>query len=98
MNQHSHKDYETIRIAVIRARWHADIVDQCVQAFGAELAEIGGGRFAVDIFDVPGAYEIPLHAKTLAGPAATPLSSARHSSSMAASTGTTSSPTLLSTA
>ncbi|TPN40846.1 6,7-dimethyl-8-ribityllumazine synthase [Mesorhizobium sp. B2-3-3] len=65
MNQHSHKDYET-RIAVVRARWHADIVDQCVAAFEAELAALGDGRFAVEIFDVPGAYEIPLHAKTLA--------------------------------
>ncbi|RUZ74303.1 6,7-dimethyl-8-ribityllumazine synthase [Mesorhizobium sp. M7A.F.Ca.US.006.01.1.1] len=67
MNQHSHKDYEKTRIAVIRARWHADIVDQCVQAFETELADIAGDRLAVDIFDVPGAYEIPLHAKTLAG-------------------------------
>ncbi|CAN7395716.1 6,7-dimethyl-8-ribityllumazine synthase [Mesorhizobium sp. LjNodule214] len=66
MNQHSPKDYEIIRVAVIRARWHADIVDQCVHAFEAELAVLGGGRFAVDVFDVPGAYEIPLHAKTLA--------------------------------
>lgn len=66
MNQHSQKDYETIRVAVIRARWHADIVDQCVEAFGAELTVLGEKRFAVDIFDVPGAYEIPLHAKTLA--------------------------------
>ena len=66
MNQHNPKNYETTRIAVIRARWHADIVDQCVQAFEAELAALGGGRFAVDVFDVPGAYEIPLHAKTLA--------------------------------
>lgn len=64
MNQHSPKDYETRRVAVIRARWHADIVDQCVAAFEAELAALGG--FAVEIFDVPGAYEIPLHAKTLA--------------------------------
>ena len=64
MNQHTPKNYETIRVAVIRARWHADIVDQCVQAFEAELATLGG--LAVDVFDVPGAYEIPLHAKTLA--------------------------------
>ncbi|OWK22503.1 riboflavin synthase subunit beta [Mesorhizobium amorphae CCBAU 01583] len=67
MNQHSPKDYEIVRVAVIRARWHADIVDQCVAAFEAELAVLGGGRFAVDVFNVPGAYEIPLHAKTLAG-------------------------------
>ncbi len=64
MNQHTPRNHETRRVAVIRARWHADIVDQCVQAFEAELAALGG--FAVDVFDVPGAYEIPLHAKTLA--------------------------------
>ncbi|OHV89326.1 6,7-dimethyl-8-ribityllumazine synthase [Mesorhizobium sp. ORS 3428] len=64
MNQHFPKDQQTRRIAVIRARWHVDIVDQCVTAFETELAALGG--FAVDIFDVPGAYEIPLHAKTLA--------------------------------
>lgn len=64
MNQHFLKDHTARRVAVIRARWHADIVDQCVTAFEAELAALGG--FAVEIFDVPGAYEIPLHAKTLA--------------------------------
>ncbi|MBN9258521.1 MULTISPECIES: 6,7-dimethyl-8-ribityllumazine synthase [unclassified Mesorhizobium] len=63
MNQHSHKSTETKRIAVVRARWHADIVDQCVNVFETELQ---GAGLAVDIFDVPGAYEIPLHAKTLA--------------------------------
>ncbi|MBZ9764539.1 6,7-dimethyl-8-ribityllumazine synthase [Mesorhizobium sp. CA8] len=64
MNQHFPKDPTVRHVAVIRARWHADIVDQCVQAFEAELAALGG--FAVEVFDVPGAYEIPLHAKTLA--------------------------------
>ncbi|TIQ35309.1 MAG: 6,7-dimethyl-8-ribityllumazine synthase [Mesorhizobium sp.] len=64
MNQHFPKDQQIRHVAVIRARWHADIVDQCATAFEAELAALGG--FAVDVFDVPGAYEIPLHAKTLA--------------------------------
>ncbi|TGQ17826.1 MULTISPECIES: 6,7-dimethyl-8-ribityllumazine synthase [unclassified Mesorhizobium] len=66
MNQHFPKDQHSHRVAVIRARWHADIVDQCVASFEAELAVLAGGRFAVEVFDVPGAYEIPLHAKTLA--------------------------------
>ena len=66
MNQHTPKNQDTYHVAVIRARWHADIVDQCVQAFEAELGLLGGGRVAVDVFDVPGAYEIPLHATTLA--------------------------------
>lgn len=66
MNQQSPKDFDTRRVAVIRARWHADIVDECVNAFVADIEKLGGGRIAVDVFDVPGAYEIPLFAKTLA--------------------------------
>lgn len=53
-------------IAVIRARWHADIVDQCVNAFVAQWQTLGGTASDVEIFDVPGALEIPLHAQTLA--------------------------------
>jgi 6,7-dimethyl-8-ribityllumazine synthase len=63
MNQQSPKDFETSRVAVVRARWHADIVDECVNAFVAEMVN---AKSAVDIFDVPGAYEIPLHAQMLA--------------------------------
>lgn len=63
MNQHSPN--QMLRVAVIRARWHADIVDQCVEAFQAELAA-SGKSFSVDVIDVPGAYEIPLLAKRLA--------------------------------
>ena len=66
MNQQSPKQFEIRRVAVIRARWHADIVDQCVEVFAKEIETLSGGSLAVDIFDVPGAYEIPLHAKTLA--------------------------------
>lgn len=54
------------KVAVVRARWHADIVDQCVNAFEAEFAALSRGAFEAEIFDVPGAYEIPLFAKRLA--------------------------------
>jgi len=54
------------RIALIRARWHADIVDQCVNSFVSEWQALGGAAPEVEIFDVPGALEIPLHAQTLA--------------------------------
>jgi 6,7-dimethyl-8-ribityllumazine synthase len=53
------------RIALIRARWHAEIVDQCVDAFVAEWQQTEGAA-PVDIFDVPGALEIPLHIQMLA--------------------------------
>lgn len=52
------------RIAFVRARWHAAIVDRAHDGFVDELERSGGG--VVDVFDVPGALEIPLHAKTLA--------------------------------
>ncbi|CAN7663183.1 6,7-dimethyl-8-ribityllumazine synthase [Rhizobium sp. LjRoot30] len=53
------------KIAVIRARWHSDIVDQCVNSFVAEWEKLGGKASDIEIFDVPGALEIPLHAQTL---------------------------------
>lgn len=53
-------------IAVVRARWHADIVDQAVDSFIAEIAAQTDRGGTVDVFDLPGALEIPLHAKTLA--------------------------------
>lgn len=54
------------KIAIVRARWHADIVDRCVDAFVAQWTKLGGSAADVEIFDVPGALEIPLHAQTLA--------------------------------
>ena len=56
---------EANRIAVIRARWHADIVDRCVNSFATEWSTLGGNAADIDIIDVPGALEIPLHAQTL---------------------------------
>jgi 6,7-dimethyl-8-ribityllumazine synthase len=66
MNQISQHQFETASIAVVRARWHAEIVDQCVSSFVENIATLSQGKMSVEIFDVPGALEIPLHAKTLA--------------------------------
>ncbi len=54
------------RIAYIQANWHADIVGRAHQAFMAETAARGVPASAVQLFDVPGAFEIPLHAQALA--------------------------------
>ncbi len=54
------------RIAFIKAGWHADIVGQCHKAFVAEYTRLGGAETDIDAFEVPGAFEIPLHAKLLA--------------------------------
>ncbi|MGB0902548.1 6,7-dimethyl-8-ribityllumazine synthase [Halocynthiibacter sp.] len=49
------------RYAFIKANWHADIVDQALKGF-CELIPAD----QVDVFDVPGAFEMPLVAKDLA--------------------------------
>jgi 6,7-dimethyl-8-ribityllumazine synthase len=49
------------RYAFIKANWHADIVDQALEGFRR-----GIGDAAIDVFDVPGAFEIPLLARDLA--------------------------------
>ncbi len=54
------------RIAIIRACWHKEIVDQACVSFIETLEELGVGTLAVDTVDVPGSLEIPLQAKQLA--------------------------------
>ncbi|WP_425070570.1 6,7-dimethyl-8-ribityllumazine synthase [Sagittula sp. S175] len=51
--------------AFIKARWHADIVDQAYAGFCARVAELAP-EATVESFDVPGAFEMPLLAKKLA--------------------------------
>lgn len=54
------------RIAFVQAGWHSDLVDECRLGFEAALSRLGLDHAAVDRFDVPGSFEIPLHAKLLA--------------------------------
>jgi 6,7-dimethyl-8-ribityllumazine synthase len=55
------------RIAFVQACWHRDIVDQCKTAFiDAMVAQHGYAKEDIDLYEVPGAFEIPLHAKRLA--------------------------------
>ena len=54
------------RIAFVQSEWHGDIVDRCRDSFLREIARLGVGPGHVDLFRVPGAFEIPLHAKRLA--------------------------------
>ena len=49
------------RYAFIKAQWHADIVDRALDGF-QELIPAE----QIDVFDVPGAFEMPLLAKKLA--------------------------------
>ncbi len=54
------------RIALVSSSWHRDIVNQAVQAALAEVARTCSPNSRVDLFEVPGAFEIPLHAQKLA--------------------------------
>ena len=54
------------RIALISATWHTDIVVRARDAFLAEAERHGQRAKTIDLFEVPGAFEIPLHAQTLA--------------------------------
>jgi 6,7-dimethyl-8-ribityllumazine synthase len=49
------------RYAFIKANWHADIVDRALDGFCEVIP-----ADQVDVFDVPGAFEMPLLARDLA--------------------------------
>lgn len=49
------------KIAFIKAQWHADIVDQALVGFMDNIQ-----HHQVQVFDVPGAFEMPLLAQKLA--------------------------------
>lgn len=56
---------KSLKFAFLKARWHADIVDQSLVGFQARLDALGVTA-DVDVLDVPGAFELPLLAQTLA--------------------------------
>ncbi len=49
------------RFAFVKAQWHADIVDRALDGFTQTIPAT-----QVDVFDVPGAFEMPLLARELA--------------------------------
>ncbi len=55
---------DTLKIAFIKARWHAEIVDQAYVGFHKRLDALGR-KAEVVAYDVPGAFEMPLLAKKL---------------------------------
>src|ERR1700742_5168062 len=52
------------RVAFVQSAWHREVVEECRIAFLAEIE--ARGITNVDFFEVPGSFEIPLHAQILA--------------------------------
>ncbi len=50
------------RIAFVQSHWHVEIVNQARSGFLASVAGVAD----VDTFEVPGAFELPLHVRTIA--------------------------------
>ena len=55
------------RIAFVKAAWHADIVGQALAGFLDEIRRLDHAADDVDVFEVAGVFEIPMHARLLAG-------------------------------
>lgn len=55
---------DPLKIAFVKARWHADIVDQALVGFEERMRRDGRDVEIVS-YDVPGAFEMPLLAKRL---------------------------------
>ncbi|MBU9767316.1 6,7-dimethyl-8-ribityllumazine synthase [Mycobacterium sp. TNTM28] len=54
------------QIAFVQATWHRSIVDKAREGFTDQIGTHGFGSDALEFFEVPGAFEIPLTAKRLA--------------------------------
>src|SRR5256885_16828813 len=54
------------RVAFVQSSWHREVVEECRIAFLEEIEARGIAPAQIDLFEVPGSYEIPLHAQILA--------------------------------
>ena len=54
------------RVAFVQSSWHREVVEEARIAFLDEIEARGIERARVDLFEVPGSFEIPLHAQLLA--------------------------------
>jgi 6,7-dimethyl-8-ribityllumazine synthase len=54
------------RIAFVQSAWHSEVVAECRLAFLAEIEARHIARAQIDVFEVPGSFEIPLHVQILA--------------------------------
>jgi 6,7-dimethyl-8-ribityllumazine synthase len=56
-----------IKIAYVKANWHADIVNQTLVGF-KQYFESNNQAYEIEVYDVPGAFEMPLLAKPWSAP------------------------------
>src|ERR1700680_1757829 len=54
------------RVAFVQSAWQRDVIEQCRLAFLAEIEQRGIERARIDLFEVRGSFEIPLHVQLLA--------------------------------
>ena len=54
------------RVAFVQSAWHREVVAECRMAFLEEAEARHIPRAAIDVFEVPGSFEIPLHVQILA--------------------------------
>jgi 6,7-dimethyl-8-ribityllumazine synthase len=60
---HSPSDPSSRRIAFVQSSWHESLVERCRTSFVSELSALGIPEQQVEVFRVPGAFEIPLLAR-----------------------------------
>ena len=65
MGQNSNNT-QSYKIAFIKAKWHGTIVDQCYEFCEKTLKSQTNNTCSLDVYDVPGALEIPLLAQDIA--------------------------------
>lgn len=62
----ANRAFRLARIAFVHAAWHREIVIQAHEGFLTEMKTSGFPLEAIETFETPGAFEIPLHCQTLA--------------------------------
>ena len=58
---------EGFRFAIVASRWTEDLVSNLIDGALEALEENGAAEASIEIFRVPGAFELPLAAKKVAG-------------------------------
>jgi 6,7-dimethyl-8-ribityllumazine synthase len=48
------------RYAIVAARWHAEIMDRLIEGARQTLRDRGAAESQIDLFRVPGSFELPL--------------------------------------